>query len=94
MTSENVIMDKLYVSLDMERRIAMPEGDFSHGRLGHMNPGIPRAHIYRSEIEGLYMCGASAGGGGISAAGGYNAFKVIAHDYKLPNIWQRKDRIY
>jgi phytoene dehydrogenase-like protein len=94
MTRENVIMDKLYVSLDMERRIAMPEGDFSHGRLSHMNPGIPRAHIYRSEIEGLYMCGASAGGGGISAAGGYNAFKVIAHDYNLPKIWQRKDRIY
>ncbi len=94
MTRENVIADKLYVSLDMEKRMAMPEGDFSHGRLGYMNPGVPRAHIYRTEIEGLYMCGASAGGGGISAAGGYNAFKVIAHDYRLPNIWQQAGRIY
>jgi phytoene dehydrogenase-like protein len=94
MTRENVVADKLYVALDMERRIAMPEGDFSHGRLGHMNPNVPRAHIFRSEIEGLYMCGASAGGGGISSAGGYNAFKVIAHDHGLPKIWRRKDRIY
>ncbi len=94
MTRENVIADKLYVSLDIEQRMAMPEGDFSHGRLGRMNPGLPRAYIYRTEIEGLYMCGASAGGGGISAAGGYNAFKVIAHDYGLPKLWQREDRLY
>jgi phytoene dehydrogenase-like protein len=94
MTRKNVIADKLYVSLDMERRIAMPEGDFSHGRPGYMSFGMPRAHIYRSEMEGLYMCGASAGGGGISAAGGYNAYKVIAHDYGLPKQWQRENRLY
>lgn len=94
MTRDNVLGDKLYVSLDMERRMAMVEGDFSHGRLGNMNPGLPRQHIYHSEIDGLYMCGASAGGGGISSAGGYNAFKVIAHDFGLPKIWQREDRMY
>jgi phytoene dehydrogenase-like protein len=55
---------------------------------------VPRAYGYRTEIEGLYMCGASAGGGGVSAAPGYNAFKVIADDHDLPRIWQREDRIY
>jgi hypothetical protein len=54
MTRENAIADKFHVSLDMERRIAMPEGDFSHGRLGHMNPAVARMHIYRTELEGLY----------------------------------------
>ncbi len=94
MTRENVLADKLYVSLDMERRIAMPEGDFSHGRASNWALATPRSHIYRTEIEGLYMCGASAGGGGISAAPGYNAFKVIAGDYGLPEIWRKPDRIY
>jgi phytoene dehydrogenase-like protein len=94
MTRENVIADKLYVSFDMERRMAMREGDFSHGRLGPLNPGAPREHIFKTEIEGLYMCGASAGGGGISTAGGYDAFKVIAHDLNLPPIWKKENRIY
>jgi len=94
MARENVIAERLYVSLDMEKRIGMPEGDFSHGRLGEMGFGFPRAYTYRTEIEGLYMCGASAGGGGISAAPGYNAFKVIAQDYELPRIWQKDDRTY
>ncbi len=94
MTRENVIADKLYVALDIERRMAMPEGDFSHGRLGQMSFGMPRSFTFRTEIDGLYMCGASAGGGGISAAGGYNAFKVIAQDYDLPKIWQKHGRIY
>jgi phytoene dehydrogenase-like protein len=55
--------------------------------------GVPRAHPHRTEIEGLYVCGASASGG-ISAAPGYNAFKVIAQDHDLPEIWKRDDRIY
>ena len=94
MSRDNVIADRLYVALDMERRIAMPEGDFSHGRFAQMSFEMPRAHLYRTEIEGLYMCGASVAGGGISAAGGYNAFKVIANDLNLPKIWQRPDRLY
>ncbi len=94
MTSENVISDKLYVSFDMERRMAMPEGDFSHGRPGNWAMGVPRSYTYRTEIEGLYLCGASAGGGGLSAAPGYNAFKVIASDYQLPQTWRKADRMY
>jgi phytoene dehydrogenase-like protein len=97
MTRENVIADRLYVPLDIEKKIGMPEGDFSHGRPGsgfNLETRTARTHIYRTETEGLYMCGASAGGGGISAAAGYNAFKVIAQDYGLPEIWKRDDRIY
>jgi phytoene dehydrogenase-like protein len=94
MTRENVIADKLYVPFDIEKKIGMPEGDFSHGRPGSMTLGVPRALPYRTEIEGLYMGGASAGGGGITAAPGYNAFKTIAEDYDLPRVWQREDRIY
>src|SRR3990172_9608291 len=94
MTRANVIADRLYVPFDIEKKIGMPEGDFSHGRPGSMVLGVPRAFQYRTEFEGLYMCGASAGGGGISAASGYNAFKVIADDYDLPKIWQREDRLY
>ncbi len=94
MTRENVIANKLYVPFDIEKKIGMPEGDFFHGRPGHIALGLPRVHPYRTEIEGLYMCGASAGGGGISSAPGYNAFKVIAKDYDLPEIWKREDRIY
>src|SRR3990172_4524547 len=74
MTRENVIADKLYVPFDIEKKIGMPEGDFSHGRPGSFALGVPRAYVYRTEVEGLYMCGASAGGGGVSAAPGYNAF--------------------
>ncbi|HEU4760171.1 MAG TPA: hypothetical protein VFT91_09360, partial [Dehalococcoidia bacterium] len=94
MTRENVIANKLYVPFDIEKKIGMPEGDFSHGRPGHFGLGVPRAYNYRTEFEGLYMCGASAGGGGISAAPGYNAFKVIAEDRDLPRVWKREDRIY
>lgn len=94
MTRANVIADRLYTPLDIQKKIAMPEGDFSHGRPSSAMFGSPRENVYRTEIEGLYMCGASAGGGGVSAAPGYNAFKVIAQDQGLAEIWRKDDRIY
>jgi phytoene dehydrogenase-like protein len=94
MTPHNVIAERLYTPLDIQSKIGMPEGDFSHGRPGVMILGVARDNVYRVEIEGLYMCGASAGGGGITAAPGYNAFKVIAQDHGLPEVWRRDDRIY
>lgn len=40
---------------------------------------------YRTEVEQLYLCGASTSpGGGAHGACGYNAFEAIAEDLKLP----------
>ncbi len=94
MTAENVIAQRLYTAFDIERKIGMPEGDFSHGRAGSGIGGMGGRYQYRTEIPGLYLCGASAGGGGISAAPGYNAFKVICHDFGLPEVWRQPCRDY
>ena len=92
MTRENVIADRLYTAFDIEKKIGMPEGDFSHGRSGSGMGGAVGGYQYRTEIPGLYLCGASAGGGGISAAPGYGAFKVICKDLELPKVWQQEWR--
>ena len=94
MTQDNVIAQRLYTSFDIERKIGMPEGDFSHGRPGGAGAAGYGEYQYRTEIPGLYLCGASAGGGGLSAAPGYNAFKVICQDYNLPKVWQQECRDY
>jgi phytoene dehydrogenase-like protein len=95
MTRENVIADALYTPLDIEIEMGMPEGDFGHGRpvdpglvLGGLGAG--RIGFNRTELEGLYLCA----GNGVSAASGYGAFKAIAEDHKLPEIWKRDGRIY
>jgi phytoene dehydrogenase-like protein len=93
MTRANVIADALYTPFDIEREMGMPEGDFGHGR---MKTGMWRGFgegprdLNRSGIEGLYMCP----GNGVSAAPGYSAFKAIAQDRGLPEVWKRDDRIY
>jgi phytoene dehydrogenase-like protein len=98
MTRDNVIADALYTPFDIEREMGMREGDFGHGRpAGRVVPfGEDRNQadrLLRTEVEGLYLCGAR-GGGGVSAGPGYGAFKVIAEDHGLPEIWKRDDRIY
>ncbi|MEE8386272.1 MAG: NAD(P)/FAD-dependent oxidoreductase [Dehalococcoidia bacterium] len=93
MTRDNVIADALYTPLDIEREMGMPEGDFGHGRpKGMPGLGMGQGPVRRNatEIEGLYMCP----GNGVSAAPGYGAFKEIAEDFGLPEIWKRDDRIY
>ena len=94
MTRKNVIADRLYTAFDIEKKMAMPEGDFSQGRSGGIGIGLPRGNQYRTEYPGLYLCGPSAGGGGVSSAPGYGAFKVICKDYGLPKIWQQPCRDY
>jgi phytoene dehydrogenase-like protein len=92
MTRDNVIADALYTPFDIERELGMPEGDFGHGHSkgGWTAMGSRPIDANRTEIEGLYMCP----GNGVSAAPGYAAFKSIAEEEKLPEIWKRDDRIY
>ncbi len=88
MTPDNVIADRLYTPDQMERKNLMREGDFSNGefspdQMGANRP-FPEASNYRTEVDGLYLCGPSAyPGGGMHAACGYNAFKAIAEDLGL-----------
>lgn len=90
MTPDNVIEHRLYTPDLMERKNMMLEGDFSNGefspdQLGANRP-FPEAAQYRAEIDGLYFCGPSSyPGGGVHAAAGYNAFKIIAQDLDLPS---------
>jgi phytoene dehydrogenase-like protein len=88
MTRDNVLADRLYTPDQMERKNLMREGDFSNGEFSFDQIGVnrpfPEAANYRTEIEGLYLCGPSAyPGGGVHAACGYNAFKAIAEDLAL-----------
>ena len=88
MTRDNVLADRLYTPDQMERKNLMREGDFSNGEFSFDQVGVnrpfPEASNYRTEIEGLYLCGPSAyPGGGVHAACGYNAFKAIAEDLAL-----------
>jgi phytoene dehydrogenase-like protein len=90
MTDANVLAHRLYTPDQMERKMMMMEGDFSNGefspdQMGGNRP-FPEASNYRTEIDGLYLCGPSAyPGGGVHAACGYNAFKAIAEDLELPS---------
>lgn len=93
MTRANVIADALYTPLDIEREMGMREGDFGHGRPKSMQAiamGQQAMDRNSTDFEGLYLCA----GNGVSAAPGYCAFKAIAADFGLPEIWKRDDRIY
>ena len=99
MTRANVIEDFHYTPLDQQIEMALEEGDFCNGAVrpdqsNWMKP-FPEAAHYRMEIKGLYMCGPCMfPGGGISAATGYNAYKIIAQDYGLKKIWEDTSRGY
>ncbi len=88
MTPDNVLAHKLYTPDQIERKNLMREGDFSNGefspdQMGANRP-FPEASSYRTEVDGLYLCGPSAHpGGGMHAACGYNAFKAISEDLGL-----------
>lgn len=70
MTRDNVIADLCELPGDYERKMRFQVG----------------ADQYRTEVSGLYLCGASTyPGGGMHGACGYNAFQAIAQDHALPH---------
>lgn len=97
MTRDNVIADYFYTPLDQALEMRMMEGDFQNGsympnQTGHNRP-FPEASQYRTEIEGLYLCGPYMHpGGGVSSGAGYNCFKVVAHDFGLEKFWENHPR--
>lgn len=99
MTRANVIADTFYTPLDQQDEMRLMEGDFMNGALrpdqiSHNRP-FQEASLYRTEIEGLYLCGPYMHpGGGVSGAPAYNAFKIIAEDIGLEKFWEYNDRGY
>ncbi len=88
MTRDNIIAHKLYTPDQMEEKNLMWEGDFSNGEMSLDQSGdsrpFPEASDYRTEIDGLYLCGPSTfPGGGVHSACGYNAYKAVAADLGL-----------
>jgi len=99
MTSANVIDDYLHTPLDQERGMRMREGDFGHGAMSADQSGSMRpfagASRYATEVEGLYLCASCCHpGGGVTAAPGYNCFKILCEDFGYPEVWRREGRAY
>jgi phytoene dehydrogenase-like protein len=99
MNPSNVIADYLHTPLDQERGMRMREGDFGHGAMSQDQMGTLRpfagASRYATEIEGLYLCSSCCHpGGGVTAAPGYNCFKILCEDFAYPEIWRKEDRPY
>ena len=99
MTRANVIQDYFYTPYDIQNEMRMVEGDFMNGamrpdQLGHNRP-FAEASNYRTEIENLYLCGPYMHpSGGMNAAPGYCAYKVIAGDFGFEAFWETNERGY
>lgn len=99
MTRANVIADALHTPLDQERGMRMREGDFGHGamtldQLVGLRPFAAASH-YSTELPGLYLAGSCTHpGGGVTAACGYNCFKVLCEDQGYKPVWKNSNRFY
>ena len=77
----------------------MREGDFGHGAMGidqtfAMRP-FAGAGRYGTEIPGLYLAGSGTHpGGGVTAACGYNCFKILCEDFEYEPMWKKMGRMY
>jgi phytoene dehydrogenase-like protein len=84
---QRILDRQVLTPLDLERRYGFTEGSFHHeemalDQLYWMRP-VPGWARYRTPIENLYLCGASAHpGGGITGIPGANAAREILKDLR------------
>ena len=81
----SVIARQILSPLDLERTLALTGGHHLHGdmapdQLGPLRP-LPGMGGYRTEIAGLYLCGAGTHpGGGVTGANGRNCARRVLAD--------------
>src|SRR5260221_8385275 len=85
--SQSIIARQVLTPLDLERTYGLTEGNIFHGDLNLeqlvFNRPIAGWSQYRTPINGLYLCGASAhSGGGVTGAPGHNAAHQVLRDWK------------
>ncbi len=84
---KSIVHRQVLTPVDLEQNYALTEGSFDHGEMSldqlfFMRP-IPGWARYRTPIENLYLCGASAHpGGGVSGVPGYNAAREVLRDWQ------------
>ena len=92
--TDDAIVDRFALSpLETERDLPnmrgadLLVGSFENGQVGYDRP-FRGAGLYRTSIEGLYLCGGSTHpGGNITGLCGYNAASVISAQLELPTWW-------
>jgi phytoene dehydrogenase-like protein len=91
--SESILHKQVVTPLDLETEFGMTEGHIHHGEISldqilFMRP-VPGYSRYRTPIEGLYLCGASAHpGGGVTGLPGSLAASEILTDFKSGKVPQ------
>ena len=83
--SNDIIGGQFLVAPDIEAIVHLPQGHIFQGELStdqlFFQRPAPHYADYRTPINGLYLCGASAHpGGGVSGICGYNAAREILQD--------------
>ena len=83
--TESIIGSDILTPVDLERIFGLPNGNISHISMGldqlYFNRPAPQYARYRTPLEGLYNCGASAHpGGGVMGAAGRNAARICLTD--------------
>ena len=93
----SVIARQILSPLDLERTLALSGGHHLHGdmspdQLGPLRP-LPGMGGYRTEIGGLYLCGAGTHpGGGVTGANGRNCARRVLADRRARTQRSRRRR--